>query len=293
MDILLSVRELLQNYEACLSRIRSCRAPVKDRQKEMDINRILFARGQEEAYDADELYALFRQLAPERLTALRQAIREEQWQLMDMTDREAFLLKYLPESELMDWYDLLTDFRSGGYRILGDLVCDIDDENTQQERKRLIRETDSEEFTAMMTAYIKFDAAWRNKVIQYQVPIFSEKTKGAWVLRFDDVIADALELGPLRNAESELPADLIEKVSAVTPRDVPLDVITTLILYYTANRQDGTEWVALPVTNFEAYFGTSFGRKYLPKLPKEVFERSDSGYGVSRFLVKPPYLPQI
>ena len=77
MDILLSVRELLQNYEACLSRIRACRASVRDRQKEMDINRILFARGQEEIYDTDELYALFRQLAPERLTALRQAIQNK------------------------------------------------------------------------------------------------------------------------------------------------------------------------------------------------------------------------
>ena len=130
-------------------------------------------------------------------------------------------------------------------------------------------------------------------MIQYQVPIFSEKTKVAWVLRFDDVIADALELGPLRNAEKELPSKFIEKVRAVTPRDIPMDVITTLILYYMANRQDGTDWVTLPVTNFEAYFGTAFGRKYLPKLPKEVFERSDSGYGVSRFLVKPAYLPQI
>ena len=139
----------------------------------------------------------------------------------------------------------------------------------------------------------KFDAAWRNKVIQFQVPIFSENTMGAWVLRFDDVIADALELGPLRNAEKEMPADFIEKVSAVTPRDIPLDVITTLILYYMANRQDGTEWVALPVTNFEAYFGTSFGRKYLPNLPKEVFERSVSGYGVGRYLVNHEYLPQI
>ena len=155
MDILLSVRELLQDYEACLSRIRACRAPIRDRQKEMDINRILFARGQEETYDTDELYALFRQLAPERLTALRQAIQDGKWHFMDMTDREAFLLKHLPEPECMDWYDLLTDFRSGGYRILGDLVCDIDDENTQQERKQLIRDTDSADFTAMMTAYME------------------------------------------------------------------------------------------------------------------------------------------
>ena len=108
-----------------------------------------------------------------------------------------------------------------------------------------------------------------------------------------EVIADALELGPLRNTEKKLSEAFIEKLSAVTPMDIPLDVITTLILYYMANRQDGTEWVALPVTNFEAYFGTSFGRKYLPKLPKEVFERSDSGYGVGRYLVKPEYLPQI
>ena len=48
---------------------------------------------------------------------------------------------------------------------------------------------------------------------------------------------------------------------------------------------------AFPETNFEAYFGTAFGRKHLPKLPTEVFERSDSGYGVSRYLVKPAYLP--
>ena len=34
--------------------------------------------------------------------------------------------------------------------------------------------------------------------MQYQIPIFASQTKGAWTLRFDDVLADALELGPLR-----------------------------------------------------------------------------------------------
>ena len=139
----------------------------------------------------------------------------------------------------------------------------------------------------------KFDAAWRNKVIQFQVPLFSENTKGAWTLRFDDIIADALELGPLKNAEVELPSAFMERLRAVTPKEVPLDVVTTLILYYVANRQEGTDWVVLPTTNFEACFGTAFGRKYLPALPKEVFERSDSGYGIGRYLMKPAYLSQI
>ncbi len=37
--------------------------------------------------------------------------------------------------------------------ILGDLVCDIDDENRLQERKHLFRESDSAAFAAMMRAY--------------------------------------------------------------------------------------------------------------------------------------------
>lgn len=43
----------------------------------------------------------------------------------------------------------------------------------------------------------KFDKRWRDKVMQFQVPIFSSTTKGAWAIRFDDILADALELGAL------------------------------------------------------------------------------------------------
>lgn len=40
-----------------------------------------------------------------------------------------------------------------------------------------------------------FTAQWKKKVRQLQVPIFALNTKGAWTLRFDDIIADALEAG--------------------------------------------------------------------------------------------------
>jgi len=147
------ISELLTDYERCLSRIRACRVPVKDARRRSDISRTLFLRGQEEIYDVDELYALFRQLPTERVTALRQALIERKWHLMDVGEREAFLLEHLPEPELMERYDLLMDFRSGGFRVLGDLVCDIDDENAAYERKQLDRDADSPVFRAMMTAY--------------------------------------------------------------------------------------------------------------------------------------------
>ena len=39
-----------------------------------------------------------------------------------------------------------------------------------------------------------FDRAWRDKVIQMQIPLFAPTTKGQWGLRFDSFLAQALEL---------------------------------------------------------------------------------------------------
>lgn len=150
-DKLAAVDALLRDYDACLSRIRACRAPVKEKKWKSDVERILYARGQEDEYDSDELYALFGSLPPERASALRLAMREQAWQLMDEDARERFLREWLPEFE--DIYDLLTDFRFGGYRILGDIVCDMEDENNGREKKQLFRESDSKAFTAMMRAF--------------------------------------------------------------------------------------------------------------------------------------------
>lgn len=137
----------------------------------------------------------------------------------------------------------------------------------------------------------EFDAAWRSKVMQYQIPIFSPQTKGAWTLRFDDVIADALELGPLQQMKADFPPELVSKIEAITPKEVPTEVVCTLIAYYAANRPEDSDWVVLPVSNFDAYFGdTKFGRKYLSKIPREIIERTDSGFGVSRYRVTEEYL---
>lgn len=109
----------------------------------------------------------------------------------------------------------------------------------------------------------KFDTAWRNKVLQYQVAIFSPQTKGAWTLRFDDVIADALELGPLRQAGPELSSTLLERLQAAAPSGIPFEIIQTLAAYYIANKPEDSDWVVLPVANFDACFGgTSFSKKY-------------------------------
>lgn len=62
-------------------------------------------------------------------------------------------MKWLPEFEKL--FDLLADLRFSGYRVLPDILLDIDQENTAQDRKRLSRDGDSPTFTAMMEAHQK------------------------------------------------------------------------------------------------------------------------------------------
>ena len=136
----------------------------------------------------------------------------------------------------------------------------------------------------------RFDQEWRNKVCQFQIPTFTATTVGAWTLRFDDLIAEALERGPLRSTVVELPDDLASRLESICPDKLPLEVLETVVAYYLANRPDDSDWVVLPVTAFDCYFGdTKFGRKYLSLLPGEVIERSSS-YGVSRYRVKVEYM---
>ena len=56
-----------------------------------------------------------------------------------------------------------------------------------------------------------FEAKWRDKARQFQIPIFLERTDAIWQVRFDDVIANALTLGPLREMEAEVTEQQKEK----------------------------------------------------------------------------------
>ena len=126
----------------------------------------------------------------------------------------------------------------------------------------------------------KLEDAWRKKVIQYQIPIFSEGTKGDRILRFDDVIADALGFGALRTESIRLTDEQEQWLAEVTPSKVPLRVTRTLLEYYLANKPADSDWCVLPVTNVEAYLGSSaLSKMYLKWLPETALERKQIGSG--------------
>ena len=63
-------------------------------------------------------------------------------------------------------------------------------------------------------------------------------------------------------------------------------MLETLIVYYKVNKPEDSDWVVLPVTNFDAFFGgNGFSRKYLSKIPKELVQREKQSSGISRYKV--------
>lgn len=131
----------------------------------------------------------------------------------------------------------------------------------------------------------ELEDAWRKKVIQYQFQIFSESTTGDLILRFDDVIADALELGALRHEPLPLTEEQEQWLSTVTPKSVPLHVTRTLLEYYLANKPTDSDWCIFPITNIEAYLGSSaLGRMYLKELNGTI-RRKENTCGISIYSI--------
>ena len=215
--ILSAVTALAQDYKHCLQRIRASRQPIKERSRQSDISKILFARCQEDDYDTDTLYALFSALSQEQVTELYRAIRDNNWHLMPEESREAFLRQYLPE-DFSDYFDLLTDFRYSGYRILGDLVCDCMDAYRLEDQRKLHNDQDSPAMTAILDACLNktSGADYKTAVAQEcrkqleSIVKASEAVKYAvaikekdflWDILYDNIYDHAKRMEVIRDAE--------------------------------------------------------------------------------------------
>ncbi len=122
----------------------------------------------------------------------------------------------------------------------------------------------------------KFDTEWSGSVKRFQIPIFHLDTKGAWTLRFDDVIADALLLGPLKNYEVTIPEDHRQRIEKIMGKKAA-PYVCDLIAYYHAHKEADCDWVLLPVTSFDMYYGGSyFSKRILSTIPEEILVRKNN-----------------
>lgn len=137
----------------------------------------------------------------------------------------------------------------------------------------------------------EYEKQWRKKVRQFQIPIFQESTDAIWQLRFDDIIANTLPLGSLREMEAEVTEQQKEKLLPFAQGKVKLEHLTTLVAYYAANKPEDSDWVVLPAASFNNYFGsTVFSKSVLPAITGKIIQRSDMSYGSGRYRVLEAFL---
>lgn len=137
----------------------------------------------------------------------------------------------------------------------------------------------------------EYENQWRKKVRQFQIPIFGENTEAIWQLRFDDIIANALTLGPLREMETTLTDEQKEKLRPYLHGKVKPEHLEALIAYYEANKPEDSDWVVLPAASFNNYFGsTVFSKQVLKAVTGTVIQRSDMSYGSGRYRVREEFL---
>ena len=132
-----------------------------------------------------------------------------------------------------------------------------------------------------------FREQWAKKLRHMLVPPFAPNTRAAWGLHFDDILADGLELGPLKNKDFDLSEDVRQRLTDLTPKGVPVETSVMLYKYYAANKEDDQEYLVLPQQNFNAYFGsTAFSQKWVAALNGKVIEKKSSE-GVCKYKIAP------
>lgn len=75
---------------------------------------------------------------------------------MSEDEREAFLTTYLPYDQ-HEYLDIFSDFRNFGFRVLADVIADLDDVYSDEERKKnaVRTDTNSELVNDIMKHYLR------------------------------------------------------------------------------------------------------------------------------------------
>ena len=153
------MKAILSAYDKAIARCRALQYGTNDFFRKSDVDRILYAQAKDEEHISDELYRLFDDTLPEQIHEARTWLREVQWHLLPPEERKAKLYGLRTHAPLYvpEYTELFCDFRNGGYRLLGDIICDLDDfYRKEKDPSRLYRVTDPKELRDMLCNVDRF-----------------------------------------------------------------------------------------------------------------------------------------
>ena len=204
------VASIIRDYETALQRIRYINHIPSEMKRKGDIYRILYARGQENDYSVDELYSLFENMSPQQVRKARHGLEDSRWHLAPPEERQHLLYVLTGVMGLSDYLDVLCDFSRGGYRIVGDIICDLDDMHRNKGIKTNItkQKGDSKDLQTMLSGIERADD-YKAQIIRNCINVICPPSRRG-ALDFDEVIKCAVALGKRQFALEVLPSTVLK-----------------------------------------------------------------------------------
>ena len=210
-DTLKKVSSIIADYEEALKRVRQVRHTSSKMYRKADINRILFARGQETEYSVDELYTAFDDVSPSDIQKARKYLSENVWQFTPPDEREQVIYSLFTSAKIYRYTDLFCDFSESGYRILGDIVCDIDDMyRAIGLKKNLLHQKDDTTQMKTMLAGVGHAGDYKSHIKRNCMNVIRPIDKKKTSLDYAEVVKCAVALGKRQFALEVLPNTVLE-----------------------------------------------------------------------------------
>lgn len=179
--------------------------------RKADIYRILFARGQETKYSVEELYAAFDDMSPSAIRKARNYLSENTWQFTQPDERENVIYSLFLNAKIYSYVDLFCDFSESGYRILGDIICDIDDMyRAIGIKKNLLHQKGDSTQMKKMLAGISYAGDYKAQIIRNCINVIRPFDRKKIPLDYADVVKCAVALGKRQFALEVLPTTVLE-----------------------------------------------------------------------------------
>ena len=213
--VLERTKAIIAAYHEAMNRNRFIRHIPKERKRQTDIERILFARGQENLYSVDELYSAFDHIPPYGIRQARLKLSETDWHLVPHSDRMVATYEIITGMIDYDYRELFCDFRHSGYRILGDIICDLDDMYRAKEIADHIKRQDDDKDLNALLSNTNQTGDYRKTVVSNCINLMTSHIKGAENLDLNEVLKCAVALGERQFALEVMPMTLLENCRRV------------------------------------------------------------------------------
>lgn len=208
--VLERAKAIIAAYHEAMKRNRFIRHIPKERKRQTDIERILFTRGQENLYAIDELYHAFDNISSFEIRRSRLKLSETTWHLTPHSDRMVATYEIISGMIDYNYRELFCDFRHGGYRILGDIICDLDDMYRAKEIADHVKhQNDGKDLNALLSNTNQ-TGDYRKTVVSNCINLMTYHIKGAEIFDLNEVLKCAVALGERQFALEVMPMTVLE-----------------------------------------------------------------------------------